>query len=411
MRVLAVTKIFPNGVEPLSSPFNRQQFAALAKLCDLTVLEAIPYLPLAKLAGRLGVRARAARLAALPRSERIMGIETHYMRQLYVPRVGVPLALRLYLASLAPYRDLFRAHDVVLGTWAYPDGCAATLMAQRFGKPCAVKVHGSDLNVLAANPSVRRSLSRVLPAADAMISVARPLSERMVELGVDRSRIALVRNGVDASLFHPRDRRACRAELGIAEDGPLIVFCGRLEPQKGLVELLGAFERLRRKIPDVRLALLGDGVLQQRVSELRSRFDDALIANGARPLAEVATWFGAADVVTLPSHNEGTPNVVLEALASGRPVVGTRVGGIPDCLADPSSGILVPVRDESALAEGLEEALARTWDEASIVRAAPGSWEDSAKRLYEVLERIAHPEATSRSRERRDADAREASLT
>ena len=136
--------------------------------------------------------------------------------------------------------------------------------------------------------------------------------------------------------------------------------------------------------------------MQQQVSELRSRFDGSLIANGARPLLEVALWFGAADVVTLPSHNEGTPNVVLEALDSGRPVVGTRVGGIPDCLADPASGILVPVRDEAALAAALVDALRRSWDEASIVRAAPGSWQDSARKLYDVLESIARPSTVAR---------------
>jgi teichuronic acid biosynthesis glycosyltransferase TuaC len=391
MRVLAITKIFPNGLEPLSSPFNRQQFAELAKLCDLTVLEAVPYVPLASLARKLGLRARAARLSALPKQEKVGGIETHYMRQLYLPRIGLAAALRLYLASLQPYRELALAHDVILGTWAYPDGCAATLFAEALGKPCAVKVHGSDVNVLGEREAARKHMSRVLPKADAVISVARPLSSRLEELGVSRSRIHLVRNGVDTKLFHPRDRRACRAELGISEDGPLIVFSGRLEPQKGLPELLAAFERVLLQRPDARLALLGAGVMQQAVSEMRARLDGALIANGARPLSEVALWMSAADVITLPSHAEGTPNVVLEALASARPVVATHVGGIPDCLADPESGILVPPHDEVTLANALLEALDRPWNPDAILRSSPGTWAESAAKLYDVLQTLRRP--------------------
>jgi len=386
MRVLAITKIFPNSLELLSSPFNRQQFVELAKLCDLTVLEAIPHVPLAR---RTGIPERAARLAALPKRERVAGIETHYMRQLYVPRFGTPVALPLYLASLAPFRKLARASDVVLGTWAYPDGCAATIFAHALGKPCVVKVHGSDVNIVAKMPSARGYMRRILPRAEAMVSVARPLSRLLEGMGVHASAIHLVRNGVDTALFHPRDRDACRDELGIAREGALIVFCGRLEPQKGLVELLSAFDAVRAKRPDVRLALLGDGISRDRVREHAARAGGALIAPGPRPLREVATWVGACDVFTLPSHNEGTPNVVLEALASGRPVVGSDVGGIPDCLADPRSGIVVAARDADAVATALLSALERTWDAEAIVRSGPGNWEESARALFDVLARVA----------------------
>jgi len=392
MRVLAITKIFPNSLEPLSSPFNRQQFVELAKLCDLTVVEAIPYVPLAH---RTHMPERAAKLSALPKRERVAGIETHYLRQLYLPRVGTPVALPLYLASLASQstlRRLVRESDVILGTWAYPDGCAATLVARAFGKPCAVKVHGSDVNIVAKIPSARAYMRSVLPRANAMISVARPLSRLLEDMGVRAGAIHLVRNGVDTSLFRPRDRAACRDELGIARDGALIVFCGRIEPQKGVGELLTAFERVRAARPDARLALLGDGVsrnLTQRVQAEQARLPSgALLAPGPRPLREVATWVGACDVFTLPSHNEGTPNVVLEALASGRPVVGSNVGGIPDCLADPRSGLVVPAHDASALGDALVDALNRTWDAEAIVRTGPGSWEESARTLFNVLQQV-----------------------
>src|SRR4051812_30795103 len=122
MRVLAITQIWPNSLEPLSSAFNLQQFKELATHCDLTVLAAVPYFPGAS---RTGQPPRPALLSALPAREVIQGIETIYLRHLYLPKVGVPIAVPLYLASLLPHRALVKNCDVVLGTWAYPDGCAS----------------------------------------------------------------------------------------------------------------------------------------------------------------------------------------------------------------------------------------------------------------------------------------------
>jgi teichuronic acid biosynthesis glycosyltransferase TuaC len=312
------------------------------------------------------------------------------VRQLYVPRVGLAVAVPLYLASLLPHRDRLRAADVVLATWAYPDGCAAVLAARAAGKPCVVKVHGSDVNVVLQTRAARAVAARVLPLADAVIAVSRPLAEEIVALGVPRARVHLVRNGVDAALFHPRDRRAARRELGVADDARLVLFVGRLEPQKGVLELVDAFERVRSRVPRATLALVGGGVAVDEVRARVARWEPgAALLLGPRPPAEVATWMGACDVMTLPSWAEGTPNVVLEALASGRPVVATSVGGIPDVLRGKRGdgcGIVVPPRDARALAHALEAALERQWDEAAIRACGPGSWRESAEGVASVLE-------------------------
>jgi glycosyltransferase involved in cell wall biosynthesis len=393
MRVVAITQIWPNSLEPLSSPFNLQQFKELADRCDLTVLAAIAHVPGIHVLGGLGAfrngPPRPLLLRGLPARESIHGIETRYFRQLYIPKVGVPVAVPLYLASLAPHRATLAQADVIVGTWAYPDGCAAILVARALGKPCVVKVHGSDLNVIAKLPSARAVLRRVLPHADAMVSVSRPLSQEIEDLGVPRARIHLVPNGVSTQTFAPRDRREARRALGLPEDAPIVVFVGRLEPQKGVGELLDAFERVKRAIPDAVFALIGDGVWKSKVADVAARYPGALLAPGARPLAEVARWLTACDVFTLPSWMEGTPNVVLEALASGRPAVATSVGGIPDVLAHPDSGILVPARDAPALADGLVRALTRAreggWDPEAVRRTGPKSWSESAAALFDVL--------------------------
>lgn len=388
MRVLAITPIFPNRIEPNFGPFNRQQFKALIARggFELEVLCSVPYLPFASIVGR---PKRAAEMGQLGKSDDMHGVRTHYLRRLYVPKVGVPVGVPLYLASLAPHKKLLDWADVVLGTWAYPDGCAAVLAARALGKPCAVKVHGSDINVLAKIPVARAVMKRVLPLADAMITVSRPMGDALVEMGVSESKLHLVPNGIDRSVFGQIDRTSARQELGVDPKTRLILYVGRIEPQKGFAELIEAFDRIHRDMPDVTLAIVGDGVWRKRADEAKARFGDRLLVVGGKPLSEIALWMSACDVFTLPSHAEGTPNVLLESLASGRPAVATRVGGIPDVITDDRTGILVEPRNADSLAKGLTAALGRSWDPDELRAAGPVSWDESARQLGVVLESVA----------------------
>jgi len=382
MRVAVVTKIFPSSLEPDSAPFNRQQIAALARTCDVEVLAAIPYVPLAAITG---IPARAARLAALPRREHVHGVDVTYVRQLYLPRVGLPIAVPLYRASLAAHRDVLRRADVVLATWAYPDGCAAIIEARALGKPCVVKVHGTDVNDVLRRPLVRHIAGLVLPEADAIVAVSRPLASELEALGVHRERIHLVHNGIDASQFGVAERPKARRALGLPQEERVLLFVGRLEERKGIFDLLDAFERVRRRV-EARLVLVGDGVATSRVRAAATRGGIRVV--GARPHAEIGQWMAASDLLVLPSWMEGTPNVVLEALACGRPVVATRVGGIPDVVSDDRAGILVPPRDPAALADALVAALHREWDENAVRACGPRTWTESAAALREVLDQV-----------------------
>jgi len=385
VRVLIVTKIFPNAVEPLSSPFNRQQFAALGRRCDVEVLATIPWFPGARAFGRWST---AGRLAGVPRRETIDGLPVVHPRFIYLPRVAVGTQGALYAASIAVEALRRRGKfDVVLGSWAYPDGVAAIALARLLGVPAVVKVHGSDLNVIAKMDGAARNLRFALPRARRVVAVSRPLADEVAGFGVPRERIDVVPNGVDSDLFRPADRAAARAELGHGGDRRRwILYVGRLEPAKGVLDLLGAFTRLAARRDDVRLVLVGDGSARAACAEAAQRLGDRILAPGARPLAEVPRWMAACDVLTLPSWNEGTPNVLLEALACGRRVVATRVGGIPDVVASDAIGELVPARDPAALADALERAAVAHYDPDAVARAgARGSWTESAARLEASL--------------------------
>lgn len=379
LRVLAITKIFPNAAEPLSAPFNRQQFGALAKRCELSVMATLPWFPGAGLLSRWS---SAGKLASVPRREEIDGISVSHPRTLFVPRLAHGAWGPLYAASIAPQVLRLRGRvDIVLGSWAYPDGFAAVIAARMLQVPCVVKLHGSDINVIAKLPGPRRLTGWALPRAARVVAVSRALADEVVALGVPRDRVAIVMNGVDSELFHPADRAAARAELGLP-DGPLALYVGNLKPEKGVLDLARAWA----SVPRGTLAIVGGGPAKAALEEAAAAQAGRIHLAGPQPLAAIPRWMAACDVLVLPSHAEGTPNVILEALACGRRVVATGVGGIPDLITSAALGELVPPRDPDALAAALARALATPYDAAAIAQqGARGGWEASAAALHAVL--------------------------
>lgn len=388
MRVLITTKIFPNSREPTAAPYNRHQFVALSERCDVRLLASIPWFPGQQLVGR--VRGKSSP-AAIEHHTSIDGMGVSHPRVLYLPKVGQSVAGFTYAGSLLPHVVAHRGRvDVVLAAFAYPDGFAGVLLARALGVPCVIKVHGSDINVLSQAPHLRPLLSWALSRAYAVVGPSQALVDQAVSLGANPETSRCLLNGVDKSLFHVRDAGACRERLGLDPQCRWVVFVGRLEPQKGCAELLEAFARLSQEADagSIGLVLVGDGVAagdyraQAESAGLNVRFP------GACAHAEVADWLGAAHVLALPSWNEGTPNVVIEALVSGRPVVATRVGGIPAVVDRPLFGQLCEAKDTDGLVQALRRVLDDDHDTARIAdEVAFGDWSDSAGELHELLER------------------------
>jgi teichuronic acid biosynthesis glycosyltransferase TuaC len=387
LRVLVITKIFPNAAQPTSAPFNRQQIAALSRLCHVEVLATIPWYPGA---GMLARWSSAGRVGDVPSHETIDGIDVRHPRTLFVPRVAHGLWAPLYAASLAPMALGYRGRvDVVLGTWAYPDGAAAVALARLIGVPAVVKLHGSDINVIAKLPGPHRLLRLALPRAARVVAVSRSLADEARALGVAEDRIAIVMNGVDRELFHPRDRAEARRAVSLpplSRDARVILYVGNLKETKGVLDLAAAFETFAAAHPEIHLAIVGGGEARGALDAMSARWPGRVTLAGPRPLGEVPTWMAACDVLALASWAEGTPNVVLEALASGRRVVATAVGGVPDLLTDPALGELVPARDVPALAAALVRVAGVDYDMHEVGRlGARGGWAESAKRLFDVL--------------------------
>ncbi|WP_203321632.1 glycosyltransferase [Pseudoxanthomonas beigongshangi] len=378
MRLLIVTSQFPIAGEPNRGRPIYQTVRELSRLAQVRVLSPVATYP-------RWAQPRSYLYRASDEHHSVPGCDVEYVRYPALPAVSRPFNGRLCARAIAAPLRAF-APDLVLSYWLYPDAYGAMLAARQAEVPLVVGARGSDLRV---RDAISRRLTRpVLHAARRLLVVSEDLG-RVAErdYGAHPDRIRAIPNGCDASIFHPADRAEARRALDLPADAEVVTYVGRLVPEKGLRELLAAAGALRASRPRLQLVLVGEGPMHAELAALAVAGELPVRFAGTRPPAEVARWMCASDLVTLPSYSEGHPNVLVEALACGRPVVSTPVGGIPE-VVDAASGVLVPARDPAALAEGLREALERDWDEAALARRFSRDWRQVAQDTLLACEEV-----------------------
>jgi glycosyltransferase involved in cell wall biosynthesis len=280
--------------------------------------------------------------------------------------------------------------DALLVPWLFPDACGADRLSNLAALPMVAVAQGSDVHRYLDMPLRRRAILRLARRAQ-IITRSEDLRARLVRAGADAARVQTVYNGVDTSTFHPGDSAAARAALNLPKDGRLLLFVGNFLPVKGIDLLLRGMALAARSLPEkLRLVLIGSGPLQASLAAEAANAgldSEALIWAGRKAPEEVAQFMRACDVVCLSSHNEGVPNVLLEALASGRAFVTTDVGGIGEILhAAPCGGYLVPGRSPAAYAQALSQALKTPPEEHRLsTHMSSFAWEKCAERYWQAL--------------------------
>lgn len=198
----------------------------------------------------------------------------------------------------------------------------------------------------------RETLRSLDPFMDRLVAVSRAVLAKVADERPGRPPVELIHNGVDPRRFHPETARApIAAEYGLPETVPLVGCVARLEPEKGHVTLLDAWPRVLDVVPSARLLIVGEGSCREKLhsqAEALGLLGGGVIFTGRRDDMPAVT--AALDVSVLPSDREAQGLVILEAMASARPVVATRVGGIPEMIEDGVTGLLVPAGDPAALA-------------------------------------------------------------
>ena len=314
--------------------------------------------------------------------------------------IAAPLALA---AGWRTARAVARRHSatVMHGHWVIPGGPVAAFAAPRL--PLVISLHGSDVYVAETFAPARYVARRVFQRAGAVTACSADLARRAEALGADRGRIEVVPYGVDPDRFRPDPlaRAKRRASLGIGARVPLVFAAGRLVRKKGFEYLIDAVARLPTASETLTI-IAGAGDLE---SELRHQAaahglgEDRLRFVGNLTQDDVAGWLATADIVVVPSvrddrgNVDGLPNIVLEALASGTPLIATPAGGIGSAIEHDRSGLLVPERDAAALAQAIA---GLAGDAARRIRLGEGGrtaamarygWEFAASRFEAAYDR------------------------
>jgi len=395
LRVLIFTNLFPNPEDPTRGIFTWQLAQELRELCNVTVVCPLPWFPRWSFLRRFK---QWYGFAQVPSEYEFRGIHVHSPKYPMLPRVSEPLlGVLMFLGTFVTVWRLHRRRrfDVINPMWLYPDAVAAGWIGKLLGIPLVPTALGCDVNLFLGERAKRGQILAMLRRSPAITAVSEALRERIVAEGIPPARIATTPNGVDSDLFFVRDRNEARQELGLSPDDRIIVYVGRLSEEKGLPTLIEAAGNLRRAGRDFKLYLVGEGPLLGSLRERMGQLvlDERVRFVGREEHRRVALWLAACDVFCLPSLREGCPNVVLESLSSGRPVVASRVGAIPD-LVSPETGILVETQDAEQLATALDKALARGWDAAQIAASMSAySWRSAAIRYREAYQAVAAEKA------------------
>ena len=314
------------------------------------------------------------------------------------------LAPAVLAAAVRKARAVLKAggFDVVHVHWVVPNGPIGAVTASRSDIPLVTSLHGSDVAVSERSRAIGRVTRWSLARSAAVTAPSDDLLERARRLGA-KGLLERVPYGADASAFDvdPETTQAVRRELGFGDEDVVVAGVGRLIPVKGFDYLVEAHAHALASVPSLRLVLVGDGDsrsdLEDRVRVLG--VSGSVVLTGAADRARIPELMAAADVVAVPSiryggYVDGLPNVALEAMAAGKPVVGSGVGGIPEVVRDGGNGLLVPEKDAAALAEALvtlardPELRARLGDSGREEIRDERSWDAVGGRFVEIYENV-----------------------
>ena len=355
MQILIFTTLYPSAARPQHGIFVETRLRKLVESGKVAarVVAPVPWFPFAsRRFGEYGAMAR------VPRRELRHSIEVEHPRYPLLPKIGMSTTPAALFAAMLPRlrRQIAAGRDFALidAHYFYPDGVAAVLLGRALGRPVVVTARGSDLNLIAEYRVPRRWIRWAAARADGLVAVSPGLRDRLAALGVAPERVQVLRNGVDLGLFRPGDRAAARRALGMTR--PTVLAVGNLVALKRprlMVEALAL-------LPEADLVVVGEG--PERAAILAAArahgVADRVRLLGRLPQVELPRVYEAADLLLLASAHEGWPNVLLESMACGTPVVVTPLAGIADIVSAPAAGRVVEDATSQHLAAAIRALLA-----------------------------------------------------
>jgi glycosyltransferase involved in cell wall biosynthesis len=385
IEIVTFSTLYPNAAQPNHGIFveNRLRHLTVTGRVASRVVAPVPWFPFSS-----PVFGGYARFARVPTEELRHGISVYHPKYFVLPKVGMSLAPRTMLKAAFPVVSRLRRErnfDLLDAHYFYPDGVAAVRLGRALGKPVVITARGSDVNLIPKFAEPRRMIIEAANQADAIIAVSQALKDAIIALGVAEDRITVLRNGVDLALFRPLHRVERRGDSELSDR--VLLSIGHLIERKGHDLIVGALPRL----PGYTLQIVGDGPERSRLDRLAEQLkvSDRIRFMGEVPHHELPPIYSGADALVLASGREGWPNVLLEAMACGTPVVASNIWGNPEVVALPEAGVLMKSRSVEGVVEAVERLFLHLPDRSATRKYAERfGWSETSEGQIALFERI-----------------------
>lgn len=388
LKLLVATTLYPNSQQPRHGVFietRLHQLQQTGEVAASAVIAPVPWFPLT--GKRFG---QYADYAKVPKHEVWQGVEVFHPRYLVIPKIGMLLTpLFLFLSFWLCARRLQTQgyhFDLIDAHYFYPDGVAAAWLAKCLRLPLVISARGTDLNLIPEYPLPRKMILWAAKKAHAIITVSAALRARFADIGGDPSQVMVLRNGVDLARFSYQEKPSCQEKPPVSAPFHMLSV-GNLTKLKGHDLIIRSLVQL----PEAQLTIIGQG---EEASRLHALVDELALNNRVKfvnnvPQAELGKWYAQADVLVLASSREGWPNVLLEAMACGTPVIATRVGGVPEIVSKDSVGIVIDERSSDAIAQAVRQLHMRALDRQTVrLYAEQFAWPEVADAQVHLYKKV-----------------------
>lgn len=382
LKLLVATTLYPNSQQPRHGVFietRLHQLQQTGEVAASAVIAPVPWFPLT--GKRFG---QYAEYAKVPKHEVWQGVEVFHPRYLVIPKIGMLLTpLFLFLSFWLCVRRLQTQgyhFDLIDAHYFYPDGVSAAWLAKCLRLPLVISARGTDLNLIPEYPLPRKMILWAAKKAHAVITVSAALRARFADIGGDSRQVSVLRNGVDLARFSYQEKSPDSAPFHMLSVGNLTKLKGHDLIIRSLVQL-----------PDAQLTIIGQG---EEASRLHALVDELALNNRVKfvnnvPQAELGRWYAQADVLILASSREGWPNVLLEAMACGTPVIATRVGGVPEIVSQDHVGIVLDERTPDAIAQAVQQLQIKALDRHAVrAYAEQFGWSEVADAQIHLYKKV-----------------------
>ena len=382
LNVLTFTTLYPNKKQPRHGIFVEQRIRHLKKTghVSVNVVAPVPWFPFNS--KRFG---QYALYANVPASEERFGINVTHPKYVVIPKIGMLIApLTLAISGYLHIKKRIKGGenlDVIDAHYYYPDGVAAALIGKWLKIPVVITARGSDINLIAKSALPRKMIQWAAKHAAANITVSAALKHEMEQLDIPANRIEVLRNGVDLETFHvmPDIRQQTTESFHIISVGNLIELKGHHLVIQAIKEL-----------DNVTLSIVGEGPKEMELKSLVTTLalQEKVKFLGYKTHQELAVLYNQADALVLASSREGMPNVLLEAMACGTPVISSPVGGAVEVITNEAAGVLLEERTVQGVTTAINQLVNKAFlPEETRRHSEQFSWDRIIKCLSGVYKR------------------------